>query len=150
MSLVVLISEESILKLNIFQYHYLPPFSRAPRVSLTPKTPFPFPFKRLPRRLLNTKSCSLPGGGKLWAATGSKQHERDGARWQDNENFSWLKCLTPPRLDSDVDKIHIYIYNFDVSHFFLGVQPLYKHTFLKQFSEFPGKIVLYADGSHSY
>ena len=29
----------------------LPPPSRAPRVSLAPKTPFPFPFKRLPRRL---------------------------------------------------------------------------------------------------
>ena len=29
----------------------LPPSSRAPRVSLAPKTPFPFPFKRLPRRL---------------------------------------------------------------------------------------------------
>ena len=34
----------------------LPPSSHAPRVSLTPKTPFPktpflFPFKRLPRRL---------------------------------------------------------------------------------------------------
>ena len=29
-----------------------PPSSRAPRVSPTPKTPFPFPFKRLPRRLL--------------------------------------------------------------------------------------------------
>ena len=28
-----------------------PPSSRAPRVSLGPKTPFPFPFKRLPRRL---------------------------------------------------------------------------------------------------
>ena len=25
--------------------------SRAPRVSLAPKTPVPFPFKRLPRRL---------------------------------------------------------------------------------------------------
>ena len=25
--------------------------ARAPRVSLAPKTPFPFPFKRLPRRL---------------------------------------------------------------------------------------------------
>ena len=25
---------------------------RAPRVSLAPETPFPFPFKRLPRRLL--------------------------------------------------------------------------------------------------
>ena len=29
----------------------LPPFSRSPRVSLTPKIPFPFPFKRLPGRL---------------------------------------------------------------------------------------------------
>ena len=29
----------------------LPLSSRAPRVSLAPKTPFPFPFKRLPRRL---------------------------------------------------------------------------------------------------
>ena len=29
----------------------LPPSSRAPRVSLAPKTPFPSPFKRLPRRL---------------------------------------------------------------------------------------------------
>ena len=29
----------------------LPPSSRAPRISLAPKTPFPFPFKRLPRRL---------------------------------------------------------------------------------------------------
>ena len=26
--------------------------ARAPHVSLAPKTPFPFPFKRLPRRLL--------------------------------------------------------------------------------------------------
>ena len=36
----------------------LPPSSRAPRVSLAPKTPFPktpfpFPFKRLPRRLVS-------------------------------------------------------------------------------------------------
>ena len=30
----------------------LPPSSRAPRVSLAPKTPFPFHFKRLPRRLV--------------------------------------------------------------------------------------------------
>ena len=30
---------------------FLPSSSRAPRVSLAPKTPFPFPFKRLPRRL---------------------------------------------------------------------------------------------------
>ena len=29
----------------------LPPSSRAPRVSLASKTPFSFPFKRLPRRL---------------------------------------------------------------------------------------------------
>ena len=29
----------------------LPPSSHASRVSLAPKTPFPFPFKRLPRRL---------------------------------------------------------------------------------------------------
>ena len=28
-----------------------PSSSRAPRVSLAPQTPFPFPFKRLPRRL---------------------------------------------------------------------------------------------------
>ena len=28
-----------------------PPSSRAPRVSLAPKTPCPLPFKRLPRRL---------------------------------------------------------------------------------------------------
>ena len=28
-----------------------PPSSQAPRVSLAPKTPFPFPFKHLPRRL---------------------------------------------------------------------------------------------------
>ena len=28
-----------------------PPSSSVLRVSLTPKTPFPFPFKRLPRRL---------------------------------------------------------------------------------------------------
>ena len=32
-------------------FRSLPPSSRAPRVSLAPKTPFPFPFKRLPRRL---------------------------------------------------------------------------------------------------
>ena len=40
-----------------------PPSSRAPRVSLAPKTPFPFPFKRLPRRVnsgsLNCKSSAL-------------------------------------------------------------------------------------------
>ena len=30
-----------------------PPSSRAPRVSLAPKTPFAFPFKRLSRRLLS-------------------------------------------------------------------------------------------------
>ena len=42
----------------------LPPFSRPPRVSLAvktlfPKTPSPFPFKRLPRRLRSngTGSC---------------------------------------------------------------------------------------------
>ena len=29
----------------------LPPSARAPRVSVAPKTPFSFPFKRLPRRL---------------------------------------------------------------------------------------------------
>ena len=28
---------------------------RAPRFSLVPKTPFPFPFKRLPRRLANAR-----------------------------------------------------------------------------------------------
>ena len=32
------------------------PSSRAPGVSLAPKTPFPFPFKRLPRRLRNRNS----------------------------------------------------------------------------------------------
>ena len=37
--------------------------SRAPRVSLAPKTPFPFPFKRLPRRLFwgrNRKCARTP------------------------------------------------------------------------------------------
>ena len=29
----------------------LPPSSRPPHVSLAPKTPFPFPFNRLPHRL---------------------------------------------------------------------------------------------------
>ena len=48
------------------------------------------------RNPLNTKSCSLPGWGK-WAATGSKRRKRDRARWQDNANFSWLKCLETPR-----------------------------------------------------
>ena len=33
----------------------LPPSSRASGVSPAPKTPFPFPFKRLPRRLLHCK-----------------------------------------------------------------------------------------------
>ena len=33
----------------------LPSSSRTPRVSLAPKTPFPFPFKRLPRRLANAR-----------------------------------------------------------------------------------------------
>ena len=35
-------------------FPFLPPSSRALRVSLAPKTPFPFPFKRLPRRLATT------------------------------------------------------------------------------------------------
>ena len=35
-----------------FVFLSLPPFLRAPRVSLAPKTPFPFLFKRLPSRLL--------------------------------------------------------------------------------------------------
>ena len=48
------------------------------------------------RNPLNTKSCSLPGWGK-WAATGSKRRKRDRGRWQDNANFSWLKCLETPR-----------------------------------------------------
>ena len=30
-----------------------PTSSRAPRVSVAPKTPFPYPFKRLPRRLVS-------------------------------------------------------------------------------------------------
>ena len=34
----------------------LPPSSRAPRVSLAPNTPFPFPLKRLPRRLGTDKT----------------------------------------------------------------------------------------------
>ena len=40
-----------------------PSSSRAPRISLAPKTPFPFPFKRLPRRLPVKGLCnrrSLP------------------------------------------------------------------------------------------
>ena len=32
----------------------LPSSSRVPHVSLARKTPFPFPFKRLPRRLVQT------------------------------------------------------------------------------------------------
>ena len=32
---------------------------RAPRVSLSPKTPFPFPFKRLPRRLSSKTAMNL-------------------------------------------------------------------------------------------
>ena len=34
----------------VMQTQVLPPSSRARRVSLAPKTPFPFPFKRMPRR----------------------------------------------------------------------------------------------------
>ena len=36
-----------------------PPSTRAPRVSLAPKTPFPFPFKRLPRRLCSSRCFNL-------------------------------------------------------------------------------------------
>ena len=35
------------------------PSSRAPRVSLAPKTPFPFPFKRLPHRLVDSEFLEL-------------------------------------------------------------------------------------------
>ena len=35
---------------SVMQTQALPPSSRARRVSLAPKTPFPFPFKRLPRK----------------------------------------------------------------------------------------------------
>ena len=48
-----------------------PPSSRASRVSLAPKTPFPFPFKRLPRRLRkngkgvpNLQSDNIKSSGK--------------------------------------------------------------------------------------
>ena len=36
-----------------------PPSSRAPRVFLAPKTPFPFPFKRLPRRLCRPEKINM-------------------------------------------------------------------------------------------
>ena len=36
-----------------------PPSSRAPRVSLAPKIPFPFPFKRLPRKLFPSFPAAL-------------------------------------------------------------------------------------------
>ena len=40
---------------------------RASRVSLAPKTPFPFPFKRLPRRLGDEKRAPLKT--PAWEAT---------------------------------------------------------------------------------
>ena len=36
-----------------------PPSLRVRRVSLAPKTPFPFPFKRLPRRLENNRKFHI-------------------------------------------------------------------------------------------
>ena len=43
------------LKVSWQAFPSLPPSSRASGVSPAPKTPFPFPFKRLPRRLLHCK-----------------------------------------------------------------------------------------------
>ena len=51
LSSVMLISANRI-KVLILAGVSLPPSSRVPRVSLAPKTPFPLPFKRLPRKLV--------------------------------------------------------------------------------------------------
>ena len=40
--------------------------ARAPRVSLAPKTPFPFPFKRLPRRLLSFRNQESTTWNPSW------------------------------------------------------------------------------------
>ena len=48
-----------------------PPSSRSPRVSLAPKTPFPFPFKRLRRRL---GKVYVTVHTLLWFALKTPQH----------------------------------------------------------------------------
>ena len=44
------------IRLGLLAGVSFPPSSRAPRVSLAPNTPFPFPLKRLPRRLSTDKT----------------------------------------------------------------------------------------------
>ena len=61
---------------------FLPPSSRAPRVSLAPKTPFPFPFKFLPRRLSITQwSIFMVSTGLFqvfrWAENGASGEQRE-------------------------------------------------------------------------
>ena len=48
------------------------PSSRAPRVSLAPKTPFPFPFIRLPRRLDQTVKKLIAFRSRKFIACHSK------------------------------------------------------------------------------
>ena len=48
------------------------PSSRAPRVSLAPKTAFPFPFIRLPRRLDQTVKKLIAFRGRKFIACHSK------------------------------------------------------------------------------
>ena len=71
-----------------------PSSSRASRVSLAPKTPFPFPFKRLPRRLHKTvmwlrwKSWNLLLQTNEHDNNQDKQEENDQ---QGNENIDNFK-----------------------------------------------------------
>ena len=56
----------------------LPPSSRAPRISLAPKTPFPCPFKRLQRRLGHYFNLGLAANsGSPWILQAPNLHFRD-------------------------------------------------------------------------
>ena len=59
----------------------LPPSSRTSRVSLAPKTPFPFPFKRLPRRL---QAFEREGEGNIRA----RDHGRPTRSRAPNSSFN--------------------------------------------------------------
>ena len=96
-----------------------PPFSRTPRVSLAPKTPFPFPFKRLPRRLfIMLKSNSINvhckfGARQMW--------EPAGRTIGDFGNFLNVFAKSPWSIALNIDWVEFVLKNCEILHSVRGL-----------------------------
>ena len=74
------------------------PSSRAPRVSLAPKTAFPFPFIRLPRRLDQTVKKLIAFRGRKFIACHSKLSilNNAGVMWCAKESLMRVLMISVP------------------------------------------------------